>query len=49
MAHLAGSKSPSGGLRIYYGHNSRSEELITQRLALVKRRGLTTDSALLAA
>lgn len=36
--------------RFYYGHNSRSEELITQRLALQKNAvALTNDSALLAA
>jgi len=35
--------------QFYYGHNSRSEELISQRLALVKSAvALTTDSALLA-
>ena len=34
--------------RFYYGHNSRSEELITQRLALIKKAvPLTTDGALL--
>lgn len=41
---------PAGLRQFYYGHNSRSEELITQRLALVKSAvALTTDSALLAA
>jgi transposase len=35
--------------KFYYGHNSRSEELITQRLALVKSAvALTADPALLA-
>jgi transposase len=34
--------------RFYYGHNSRSEELITKRLALIKHAvPLTTDGALL--
>lgn len=34
--------------RFYYGHNSRSEELITKRLALIKNAvPLTTDGALL--
>jgi len=34
--------------QFYYGHNSRSEELITQRLELVKKAvALTTDPALL--
>src|SRR6266542_549089 len=36
--------------QFYYGHNSRSQELITQRLELVKSAvALTTDPALLAA
>lgn len=36
--------------KFYYGHNSRSEDLITQRLALHKSAvALTSDSALLAA
>jgi|SRR5437879_2447166 len=36
--------------QFYYGHNSRSEELITQRLELVKSAmALTSDPALLAA
>jgi hypothetical protein len=36
--------------QFYYGHNSRSEELITQRLGLVKNAvALTSDPALLAA
>jgi transposase len=36
--------------QFYYGHHSRSEELITQRLALIKSGvALTTDPALLAA
>ena len=39
---------PSELRKYYYGHNSRSEELITQRLALVKTGvALTTDPALL--
>lgn len=40
---------PAALRRFYYGHNSRSEELITQRLALVKSAvALTSDPALLA-
>ena len=36
--------------QFYYGHNSRSEDLITQRLELLKKAvPLTTDAALLAA
>jgi len=36
--------------KFYYGHNSRSEELMSQRLALVKNAvALTADPALLAA
>lgn len=41
---------PSVLRKFYYGHNSRSEELITQRLALVQNAvALSSDAALLAA
>lgn len=41
---------PVGLRQFYYGHNSRSEELIQQRLQLVqKAKPLTSDEALLAA
>jgi len=41
--------SPSVLRKFYYGHNSRSEELMTQRLQLVKNAmALTQDPALLA-
>jgi transposase len=41
---------PSVLRQFYYGHNSRSEELITQRLEVVKNGvALTSDAALLAA
>ncbi len=44
-------KVPSAKLRqFYYGHNSRSKDLMTQRLELLKNAvPLTTDAALLAA
>ncbi|MBL9167421.1 MAG: IS110 family transposase [Verrucomicrobiales bacterium] len=42
--------SPSNLRKFYYGHNSRSEELIAERLELVKNAvALTTDAALVAA
>jgi len=41
---------PAQMRRFYYGHNSRSEELISQRLKLLKNAvALTNDAALLAA
>ena len=41
---------PASLRQFYYGHNSRSEELITERLELVKSAvALTSDQALLAA
>src|SRR5262245_7271942 len=41
--------SPSVLRKFYYGHNSRSQQLMTQRLALVKNAlALTNDPALLA-
>jgi transposase len=42
--------SPSNLRKFYYGHNSRSKDLIAQRLELVKNAvALTTDAALVAA